>query len=93
MPEDLRELRDVLGARRYGSRYCSDSGVVRKDARLVTEENIDPARLSNPHIRFYAESNPGYVNGDGLIQLTPLGVKEFVRAGVSAGRTLLRSRP
>lgn len=90
MPDDLRELRDILGRDAYGDRYCAQSGIVKKDARIVTEENIHPDRMTNKHIRFYAEANPGYVHGDGLMQLTPLNTKILVAAGAQAAKTTLR---
>jgi hypothetical protein len=84
MPAELRQLRDHLGHRHYPSLYDAERGVVRKGHVLVTEPPIDPARLDDPHIRFFAEANPGYVHGDGLLQLTPLDASILLRAGVGS---------
>lgn len=72
MPDDVRFVRDAVGKRVYGAAYDPDAGVVRKASRLVVEPDIDPRRLSDPLIAFYAQANPGYVHGDGLIQVFPM---------------------
>lgn len=72
MPDEARFVRDTLGSGAYGAAYDPESGVVRKQRRLVLEGDIDRRRLEDPLVAFYAEANPGYVHGDGLIQVFPM---------------------
>lgn len=87
MPSDVAELRTILGTANYGDAYDPIHGIVLKAARLVIEAPIRPEKLADEHVRFYAESNPGHVNGDGLLQLTPITVAGCV---YSAFRAVLR---
>jgi len=86
-PEEARFVRDAVARRAYGASYDPATGVVRKEKRLVLEADIDPRRLDDPLVAFYAARNPGYVYGDGLIQVFPMSWSMLARA---TGRTLLR---
>ena len=72
MPEEIRFVRDAVGRSMYGPAYDPAAGVVRKTERIVVEPDIDPRRLKDPLVAFYAQANPGYVHGDGLLQVFPM---------------------
>ena len=79
-----RAILDAFAAPRYGSAYDAEAGVVRSHSaqyRLrqgVSE--ITSARMRDPHVRFFAERNPGHSAGDELCCLAPLTRRNFTRA-------------
>jgi hypothetical protein len=65
-------LIDALGGMKFPGEY--DGGVVRvrRPRECLRPELAEPrpTKLSNPHVRFFFESNPGYCHGDELVCLT-----------------------
>jgi hypothetical protein len=66
-----RRLTDWLGAQRFGGRYDPATAVALMDgqrdylgARLA---GIPAPNLTNRHVAFFLERNPGYVRGDELV--------------------------
>lgn len=92
MSADVRALRDHLGRAHYGDDYDAAQGIVRKPSRLVLEEDIRPEKLADEHIGFYARANPGYVRGDGLLQVFPLSVGICLKAALRLMWRTLRPR-
>lgn len=94
MPREARELRDFLATRRYGDAYDPDSGIVRfPEPQRLREPlaGIPTERLQNPHVAFFAETNPGHAQGDELVCLTDLTAENLTPAGkrmVRAGAKL-----
>jgi hypothetical protein len=82
-PEVLARL-DAFGSIKFPARYDSAAGVVRADGdgcRLRPGvADIPPPRLSDPHVRFFAEQNPRHALGDELCCLAPLSRANFTRA-------------
>jgi len=79
-PDFVRELRDRLGAEYYGEHYDAATGCVRKDHKRL-KEHVAPILerdLEDPDIRFYAEHNPGHVDGHGLMMLIPGDMKNIL---------------
>ena len=83
-PSTIQQLMDNLATERFGDRYDSYSGVVRLDHPQRLREQlagIPEERLTDPHIRFFDEINPGHVNGDELVCLTEICEDNLTRAG------------
>jgi hypothetical protein len=84
LPDDLRRLRDQLAAERFGPQYNSATGLVRfrHPQQLRGElKSIPAGRLTDPHIAFFAQCNPGHDQGDELVCLTELSAKNLTAAG------------
>ncbi|MCE9528081.1 MAG: hypothetical protein K8R36_18730 [Planctomycetales bacterium] len=81
-PRWVQQVLDALSEPRYGAAY--DGRVVRSDARQyhlrAGVSDLTPDRLRDPHVRFFAEKNPGHVTGDELCCLAPLTRENFTRA-------------
>jgi hypothetical protein len=83
-PSWARGALDALGRRKFAAAYDPASGIIRADAR---KDRLRPGvaeltreRLRDPHIRFFAERNPGHVRGDELCCLAPLTRANFTSA-------------
>jgi hypothetical protein len=84
LSDEVRRLRDQLATGRFGAQYDSRAGLVRfrHPQQLRGElKSIPAGRLSDPHISFFAENNPGYANGDELVCLTELNAENLTPAG------------
>lgn len=73
IPPRMRNLRNYLGYTNYGDRYCPQSGTVAKDSFLVNDPQmlIAKRKLSDPDICHFAQANPDYQRGSGLLTLGP----------------------
>jgi hypothetical protein len=75
-PPWARAVLDALGRYKYPHAYDSAAGVIRghagKDRLRPGIAEITPERLCNPHVRFFAERNPGHERGDELCCLARL---------------------
>lgn len=84
-PPEMQSLMDYLAAQRYGSDYHCEEGVVRfANGATPLREGISEVtneRLHDPHVAFYIERNPGYVNGDELVCITRVHPDNFTPAG------------
>jgi len=75
-------LLETLGRERFGNHYVN--GIVRFDVPQVLRnglKEIPPGRLDDPHVRFFAERNPGHAQGDELVCLCPLTAANQTAAG------------
>jgi hypothetical protein len=94
-PRGTKELMDTLATRRFGDRYDPETGVVRLTRPQVLRadhRSIPPRRLADPHVRFFAERNPGHARGDELVCVTELARDNLTAAGErmwTAGETAL----
>lgn len=72
-PPQVQEVRQLLGKTYYGDAFDTESGVVHKKVRVLEahELQVDEKSLDDPHVRFYLEQNPGYINGNGLLIIQP----------------------
>ena len=81
-PRWVQRALDAFAGPRYGAAY--DGRVVRNDARQYRlragVSDLTPDRLRDPHVRFFAEQNPGHASGDELCCLAPLTRENFTRA-------------
>ena len=79
-PEWAKEVTDGLAQLRYPA-YDPALGIVRADE---TKDRLRPGvadvgeeRLSDPHVRFFVERNPGHARGDELCCIAPLTRENF----------------
>ena len=74
IPLEVRELRNYLGNKYYGQRYCSNSGTVTKDSYLISDQNIrfTPSRSLDPDVSYFQKANPMHESGAGLITIAPI---------------------
>jgi hypothetical protein len=90
-PELAQALLDALSIGRYGDAYDRTRGVLsfpEPHGRLRTYvAPLTEAELAHPDVRFFAERNPGHVEGDELCCLGKVDLA-FVLRG--AGRSLVR---
>lgn len=83
-PPEAKELIDFLARERFGHLYIDKEGIVRFPEPQVLRERcaeIPPGRLEDPHVAFFLEQNPGWVQGDELVCLTELTEENLTRAG------------
>jgi hypothetical protein len=70
------EVLDALGRHKFAMAYDCATGVCRagpgKDRLRAGVAELTAERLRDPHIRFFAERNPGHARGDELCCLAPL---------------------
>lgn len=73
-PPHVKEFMDWVGITYYGDAYNSSMGTVRKESNRLKSHvaPISEEALADPDIRFFVEHNPGYQNGDGLLNVIPL---------------------
>src|SRR5262249_26242236 len=75
-PAEVKAVLDGLGRHKYPATYDAAAGVVRadrfKDRLRPGLAELTPQRLRDPHVRFFAERNPGHVHGEELCCLAPL---------------------
>lgn len=79
-PQAFQNLIQHLGKTYYPDTFDSESGTVIKPANLIKEHvaPIKQAHLRKPYIRYYAEANPGYMQGNGLIMAFPFNWKNTI---------------
>jgi hypothetical protein len=83
-PPDVQEIMDTLARDRFGERYDAKSGVVRLRSPATLKgglSGIPEHRLSDPHIAFFAERNPGHERGDELVCFSVLAEDKLTRLG------------
>lgn len=83
-PEITRRLMDFLARRQFGPLYHGDEGIVRFSVPQILKpelRGIPKHRLQDPHIEFFARSNPGHEAGDELVCLTELSEANLTPAG------------
>jgi hypothetical protein len=90
-PADARALMAALAEQRFGADYCVQTGIVRfKTGATALRDGIatpTDERLSDPHVRFFIDNNPGHNDGDELVCLTRVDRDNFTAAGRRMART------
>ena len=83
-PHSAQTVLDALAQARFGTRYTG--GVIRADASQyylrpgVADLTAD--RLNDPHVKFFAERNPGHLAGDELCCIAQLKRDNFTAAAL-----------
>ena len=84
-PADIQSLMEHLASQRFGADYHCEEGVVRfhNGATPLREgiAEVTGERLHDPHVAFYVQHNPGYINGDELVCITRVHPDNFTPAG------------
>ena len=85
IPQEYQALRERLARQKFGDFYLKDRGIVRvqpRADRLQCELACIPEhKFNNPHVRFFAEHNPGYTDGDELVCLARISSDNLTRIG------------
>ena len=96
-PPDVQRLICTLARMKYGNRYKPDQGIVRFAEPTPLRPGIadvDSRRLTNPHIKFFVQANPGYRFGDDLVCITEISSSNLTPAGKRVLRgSALRQTP
>lgn len=83
-PPDVQALLSRLAIERLGSCYQHGKGIARFPSPQVLRDElreVGPGRLSEPHIAFFMERNPGWRDGDELVCLTEISFDNLTPAG------------
>ena len=83
-PAFEQQVMDHLARTRFSNTYDPDAGVVRVPGDYALREGVGDVtdeRIRDPFVRFFAERNPGWIQGDELVCL------------VSLDRANLRNKP
>ena len=83
-PADVQAIMDAAATARFGRNYDADKGIVRLDNPALLKgsfRGIPANRMSDPHIAFFAERNPGHEQGDELVCFAILAEDELTRLG------------
>jgi hypothetical protein len=83
-PVAVQRVLDALGRRKFPMEYDAAAGVVRPAHRTALRAGvaeIEPRRLRDPHVAFFAAANPGHAAGDELACLTALDPANLTPAG------------
>ncbi len=80
----MKPLLDTIAAAKFGDAYDARTGVIRLATPAPLREGIsDPElRMSNPHVRFFVEANPGHADGDELACLVRIDPDNLTSAGL-----------
>jgi hypothetical protein len=88
-PPDTLAFIDELASEQYGSDWSCDTGIVRRSGykRLWPQTApIDGKLRSDPDVSFFEAANPGHREGDMLVCLAPLTVRNLFSAIKRAAR-------
>lgn len=88
-PASAQEMLDFLAERRFGMAYRD--GIVRLDGgRLRAQVSpIDDNRMRQPHVAFFAQINPGHIEGHELVCITRFEPDNLSRSGSRVLRKVL----
>jgi hypothetical protein len=82
-PPEFKRLLDAFATQRFGPAYDPKTGVIKpaggRDYLKSSLEDITPHRLSDPHIKFFIEKNPGFHDGDELACITVVSKDNLAR--------------
>ncbi len=79
-PPEIKKIIDVVAQNKFGIYYNPKRGIIKPKAENKLKPQfamIPPAGLKNPHIKFFIEKNPGYIQGEELACITELSKKNF----------------
>lgn len=83
-PVVMRQAMDAIAIGKFGSLYDAARGIVRshcgKDRLRSGIGHLTVQRLRDPHVRFFAQRNPHYADGEELCCVAPLTRANFTAA-------------
>jgi hypothetical protein len=88
-PERQAALIDHLAQKRYGADWRPGQGIVERSGQKKLKPAtaaIEPKLLADPNILFFVTTNPGHQEGDMLVCLCPLSLKNWLYAAKKAIR-------
>jgi hypothetical protein len=74
----------TIASQRFGSQYDPATGIVRLKVPAILKNGysgIPDNRMSDPHIAFFAQRNPGHLQGDELVCFSALSEGTMTRLG------------
>jgi len=83
-PPETTALLKHLAVDRLGAAFLPESGIARLPHPQVLKpdlRSVPEGRLSDPHVAFFLERNPGWALGDELICLTEIAYENLTPAG------------
>ena len=83
-PDNIQTLMDAMAVERFGHNYDPKTGVVRLDVPSVLKDkfrDIPENRMTDPNIAYFAERNPGHLQGDELLCFAELSESKLTRLG------------
>jgi hypothetical protein len=84
-PVHMQEMIVHLASERFGEEYIPELGIVRFTNGATPLKagvaDVKDGRLKNPHIKFFVERNPGYMDGDELVCITKIHPDNFTPVG------------
>lgn len=83
-PPHIQNIVDALGEHKFGSEYHKETGIVRLRAATPLREgvaDVTKQRMRDSRIAFFAQKNPGHLQGDELACLTEISRANLTRAG------------
>jgi hypothetical protein len=95
LPDAQAALMDQLATRMYGPAWRPSLGIAVRSGQKRMRETAAPlilARDSDPNLEFFARTNPGHAEGDMLVCLCPLSLRNWLRLARNALRRLRRRR-
>ncbi len=93
-PERQAALIDHLAQKRYGAAWRPGQGIVERSGQKKLKPAtaaVEPKLLADPDIRFFVTANPGHQEGDMLVCLCPLTLKNWWYAAGKAIRRRFQS--
>ena len=93
-PERQAALIDHLAQNLYGAAWRPGQGIVERSGQKKLKPAtavVDAKLLADPHVRFFVTANPGHQEGDMLVCLCPLTLKNWLYAANRAIRRRFRS--
>ena len=83
-PQPVQEFMNRLAEHQFGAQYDAETGIVRfGQPQILCDRlrDIPQGRTEDPHIAYFQNRNPGYVQGDELVCLTDVSDENLTRAG------------
>ncbi len=79
-PMKVEEVIQNIGQHYYGNSFNSLRGTVKKEKNIIDDPSakITEEEKLHPDIKFFAEANPNYHKGHGLITIAPIDFQNFV---------------
>lgn len=90
-PVEIRRIIAAFAMQKFGAAFDPAVGIIRAAAQgcrlRAGVAEISPERLKDPHVRFFAEVNPGHARGDELCCLARISEDNITPAALrAAGR-------
>lgn len=94
-PAETSALIRTLAHERFGRHYDAAAGIVQFARPQVLTPDLlalPEGRLPDPHVAFFVDRNPGFVQGDELVCLTKIDAANLTHAGLRMAREALDAR-